>query len=371
MEKRRIAAIDGLRGLAALYVLVFHFEDSSMRPSLTSVMPAWFIEVLRHGYLGVQVFFVLSGFVIAYSTWGRPIDASKAANFVVRRQMRLDPTYWVVLAISIADVALPHILHPHREGMAPLPSSGQVFAHIVYMQHILYGKSISPVFWTLCIEVQFYLVFVACLYLGQRIARFRDLARAVAGLVPVFALGVVSFVYQLPKPTIDGSKWFLNSWFMFALGVFACWVVRTRNRILPFFLAFTIFAMFNFFVWHRVESAVAIGTACVILAAHRSTFVDAALSREPLRYLGQISYSLYLCHYVIGFRVLNAGYAVTGARALPALGWYLAAIAASIGFAHLLYVTVERPTMRFASKLGSKRSTSTETYAAETNIGPA
>src|SRR5689334_15625966 len=91
----RFLFVDALRGFAALGVVIFHFTEADHIPLLASALPAWVVLILNHGNLGVPVFFVLSGFVIAHSVHSERVTMPFAAKFMLRRSLRLDPPYWV------------------------------------------------------------------------------------------------------------------------------------------------------------------------------------------------------------------------------------------------------------------------------------
>ena len=86
----RFVFVDALRGLAALWVLFFHMFEGPHLSHLEAVLPGLVMRPIHAGYLGVTVFFVLSGFVIAHSVAGQRVDASYAGWFVLRRSVRLD-----------------------------------------------------------------------------------------------------------------------------------------------------------------------------------------------------------------------------------------------------------------------------------------
>src|SRR6202000_495333 len=94
----RYALVDALRGFAAFAVL---FHHATLLPATEAAMPnlvpACLLSLSAGGSLGVQVFFVLSGFVIAHSLSDSSLTIRELGRFMVRRQCRLDPPYWTVL----------------------------------------------------------------------------------------------------------------------------------------------------------------------------------------------------------------------------------------------------------------------------------
>src|SRR5207247_2725414 len=100
----RLHFLDVLRGLAALSVMLFHFFAEGVSPihqELADSLPAWMARIIQQMYCGVDVFFVLSGFVIAFSMDGQTANVGYAGNFILRRSLRLDPPYWVAMALMI------------------------------------------------------------------------------------------------------------------------------------------------------------------------------------------------------------------------------------------------------------------------------
>ena len=100
----RLRFLDGLRAVAALAVLFHHlYYSSEFDKVFSSALPTWFAAFAEYCARGVQAFFVLSGFVIAYSLRDLRVDRRTAVSFALRRQIRLDPPYWICLAVAVID----------------------------------------------------------------------------------------------------------------------------------------------------------------------------------------------------------------------------------------------------------------------------
>src|SRR5687767_8776 len=106
----RFTFVDALRGVAALAVVLFHAVEGGHIPDLMAVMPAWLTAMISHGHLGVAVFFVLSGFVIAHATYGQTITLSYLGRFMLRRSIRLDPPYWFAIAVAVGFAVLSAVV---------------------------------------------------------------------------------------------------------------------------------------------------------------------------------------------------------------------------------------------------------------------
>lgn len=127
--QNRFLFIDGLRGIAAIAVAGFHFYyGGPLRDPLSKILPAPLCELLEHGWLGVEIFFVISGFIIAYSLRKAHVNLSFFGNFVLRRSLRLDPPYWATIALVIViNYASNFVL---KDRSVPIPGLGLIVAHV-------------------------------------------------------------------------------------------------------------------------------------------------------------------------------------------------------------------------------------------------
>ncbi|WP_372345920.1 acyltransferase family protein [Streptomyces sp. KL116D] len=154
----RLYALDGLRLIAALMVAAYHYGGrdgevshawgTSPRTQFPS-LHGWF----AYGCLGVQIFFVISGFVICMSGWGRPLR-----SFFASRVSRLFPAYWVAIVLVTGVFALPVVAYH-----AVSPSDALV--NLTMLQQPLGVDRVLGVCWTLWAELRFYALFALCVVL--------------------------------------------------------------------------------------------------------------------------------------------------------------------------------------------------------------
>ncbi|MET8942139.1 acyltransferase [Streptomyces sp. NPDC004542] len=148
----RLRALDGLRLLAALMVCLYHFagkngEISACWHQSPGLMFPTLSRAATYGCLGVQFFFVISGFVICMSSWGRTLG-----DFFRSRIARLYPAYWAALLIvGAASVALPVVFHPLR--------SDEFLMNFTMLQQPMGVPRVLGVCWTLWVEMRFYVLF--------------------------------------------------------------------------------------------------------------------------------------------------------------------------------------------------------------------
>ncbi|MFF4410118.1 acyltransferase family protein [Streptoverticillium reticulum] len=145
----RLAALDGLRLLAALMVVAYHylaFNSGAWPAPSEKLFPVAHVPA-SYGWLGVQLFFLISGFVICMSAWGKGVG-----DFAVSRATRLYPAYWfAVLAVSLAVSLFPVVNEA--------PRLSNIAVNLTMLQDPFGVAPVDGVYWTLWVEVRFYLLF--------------------------------------------------------------------------------------------------------------------------------------------------------------------------------------------------------------------
>jgi len=146
------------------------------------------------------------------------------------------------------------------------------------------------------------------------------------------------------------DMWILYFFCMPLLGAIVWWALE--GRLSPnIFWAYALAMVVGLVYQWRLEIAIALGGGVTIYVVGRLGHLGDWLSARWLQYLGRISYSLFLIHYAVGWIVVVLGHWFTGDRAVVAVFWLFAALAASIGAAHLMYKFVEVPSVRLARRL--------------------
>ena len=349
----RFELLDALRGVAAVSVLVFHlFNNAPQADAVRGALSSWVMWLPDHARSGVACFFVISGFVIAYSTRNLGTRVQDAGRFALRRQVRLDPPYYVavlaVLLLGAVQSLVPGLVSTSY-------SVTDIVLNLVYLQDLTGAPRILAVSWTLCLEVQFYLVVMLLMLLSSRRARGRETAghsRVVrAGAL---TLGVASLA--IPFLGWDLAAWFLPLWWMFCLGMLLCWchtgsVSRGFTRAAMALVGLwcvLLQAAGHADPWGGEWTAWATGVLVLMFIETRRT-----ASRAPavLLYGGAVSYSLYLVHLPVIDTVLGAMYKVTGDDTAWAFVSLAVGAVACFVTAHVLLVLVERPAMQWARRL--------------------
>ncbi len=352
----RFEYIDGLRGLASILVAIGHLADAA-EDKHPGILGPGVMELADYGRFGVQIFFVLSGFVIAHSVAAGAYSFAYLGRFVARRFVRLDLPYWSVIALEITLLWVTGLIMV--EYLRELPSIPQILANGFYLQQYLGYEHILPVFWTLCYEVQFYLVFVLSLVLLAKLRNAGVTERttrilAAVALAASFCWSLSIYLGLAPMPH---RALFIDRWFQFALGVVTYLFYRNYCGWLPF-AAFTALCVAGGLVFgaddYRVTSTLlTAATGVAILASLRLSWWNSLLIAPTMQFLGRISYSLYLLHTAIGWRATALTRELLGSHYSTAAAYFafFVGLAASIIGAWIMYVLIERPAINIARKV--------------------
>lgn len=226
MNSSRFPLLDALRGIAAMWVFAFHYTFSDQFQSVLPHLHA----VTRMGHLGVPMFFVISGYCISASAASSLSRGEPTRRFLYRRLRRIYPPYWFSVLVSVAVPFIVEGISAIKTGKFVMPDYGFIsytvgdWLMVVTLTKIFepeWFTGINGVYWTLAIEVQFYLA-VALAVMTRRLWRSLALVTfAAAGSLlfpgvlpsgvflpywPTFAAGAVLFAYRDLIP-----RWLFNA----------------------------------------------------------------------------------------------------------------------------------------------------------------
>jgi len=326
--KRHVAGLALLRGLAALSVGLYHFTGAGL-PKLHVDGLHYFFQ---NGWLGVEVFFVISGFVIPYSLLGKGYSLRKFGPYITKRVVRINPPAYAALLLVLAQWYLIDYVVAHSVRYTQDVTMARLAHNLLFTVPFSEQSWIIGIFWTLAIEFQFYL-FIGLLF-GLLFER-----GSVWWLVSIMlAAGLLQY---LPFQSVNN---FFHFSALFALG--GVTLYRQQERIgqglfLGLLVLFANVAYLEIGLW---EALIGLGTALAIYYVKWENGFT--------RFLGNTSYSFYLIHAVIGttceFVLIKLFPLNSPAVRIALQGVCLGAAMAS---AYVFYLLVERPFMRLASHL--------------------
>ncbi|MBX5164146.1 MULTISPECIES: acyltransferase [unclassified Rhizobium] len=317
-----IPSLDGLRGVAALLVVQAH---------VGLIFPGASVHVTTMGSEAVGLFFALSGFLMAHLYGSRPVTKENVLDFLVSRFARIYPVYLAAVLLVAMLSGIPNLdfVQPIMGGMD-------------FVRHVFLLGS-SGVFWSIPPEIQFYLLFPI---LWLCLARPHRYSGVIVGFAVVI---VVDGLLELPGPGIM----LVSKLPYFLFGALAGAMHSYWDRWTPSALTgiFTLFLLAVFFAYRHLapgfspefwslQSAVA-AAVIVALVARQPPIASNVLAAAPIRFLGTISFSLYLFHVPIMFLVHRTFETVMPEPALIAVALFVA-----VGGAWFLHETIEVPSRR-------------------------
>ncbi len=333
-------------------MVFFHAKEGRHINALYAHIPKPFSLLFSHGALGVQIFFVLSGFVIAHSMARQDVGTSFVARFLLRRSIRLDPPYWASMLLVVALAMLSVHFVPGK--VYTPPNAADVLAHVLYLPVLLQRPLISDVYWTLCLEIQFYLVFACAMLLITSLrARLGD-QRAFMGVLVGMCLVSLPWALGIPLFVVPGL--FIEYWHFFLAGVVAWRTSYYRDERFALGLAAVYLSVLLAlsFVLADPARGVAAVTAGTIVIVGRLDKLTVWLKAEPLQRLGAASYSLYLTHNPLTGAFLRVGYKLTGRTVLLEAVWLVLIVVACILIAWIFHVAIERPSLKLSHRIRLK-----------------
>ena len=348
----RYVTIDGLRGIASMMVAVYHLAWAANLNAGVGHVPenpyAWL------GF-GIEIFFVISGFVITHSIRNAEFSGRYFGLFALRRAIRLDPPYWATIMLEVFLVYLS--LQFFTNINASLPSPSQFALHFFYLQSLAGYMHIVPVFWSLVYEFQFYLVLVGSMVVLHSL--FRKTPAMLKPMTMLFGtvLYSVSLLTYLGYINNPLPELFLNRWYQFMCGSLA-WLYlwgHVTSRIVITTCLLTIIAALvtDIDFWHK-SSTILVSLMCLSLCSlGRRGLLVTLLSGPGLQFLGRISYSLFLIHVPIGSRFIAVCLRTLPEQPGVAMRVTLlgAGLCVSIIAAWLFYIVLERPSLKFAHRV--------------------
>ena len=337
---KHIPQLDGLRGLAVILVLFTHSAEVFIRIH-------WLNAIDHYGLLGVQLFFVLSGYLITGILLDTKEKPGYFKNFLARRGLRIYPLYYAVLAF----VVLSGFINRHGVNW---------WTYLLYISNLVYPGGVQPAplgpVWSLAVEEQFYLVWPIIVWVLQR----ESLRRFSVGLVVL--VGIARFILPLPA---QNTLFQLDA---LAAGAFVACLkgnlqpLRRPAKLLVWLLPFGL-TLPNLLYDKFSQAFQVFGSVSLLILVLQNNSALAGFFRvSALRYIGKISYSVYLLHsfvFAAFLRMQLAKRVIDGGSSLNTVLCLAAEYAVVLVVASASYYMYERPFLRLKKFFDTNSTLST------------
>ncbi|WP_045688835.1 acyltransferase family protein [Hymenobacter sp. AT01-02] len=341
-------ALDLLRFIAAFAVVIFHYTYRGyMADNLNPVSYPWLGSICKYGYLGVHLFFVISGYVVLMSAMGKTVW-----QFFFSRFTRLYPAFWVACTLTFLAIRFlgPVADSPFRTHLMDA-SLTQYIVNMTMLQQFFGFRDLDGVYWTLTVEISFY--FLISLLIAYKLVDYMQwilmgwlFYSLLAGSTPAPSVFSFAFFPQFAPLFIGGmllylrkigftQRWKLHILLLVALGL------ALRNGIAA--------SVGLGVAFHDQFSPVIVGSIIVAIFAVLLLITDGHITLKRfngLGTLGALTYPVYLLHHNIGYIFYQRLHTISNKYVLL-VGLTIASFIA----AYLVHVLVEK---RYARALGQQ-----------------
>lgn len=303
--------IDAIRAIASLAVALFHLGGKSL-------------PILNLGWLGVQMFFVLSGFIICWSIPDN-FNLARRGKFMLKRILRIEPAYIIslILLLFLNTITIKNY---------KIDWSNVLF-HLFYLNSYFDKPFLNPVYWTLGIEFQFY-VFVALFFpfFNKHWSKWTVLLISCLSIViPVTNLSLLNF---LP---------------LFGLGMLCYIYLKGLISKIDIWIFAIMISIVSYYSLGWVQTSVGLSAFIILFIPIKSN--------ELIKFLAKISFSLYLVHDIIGSRLVVFLGTVFPKSLLVKGLIFSTGIGVSLLSAYVFYLLVEKPFIKYSKRVVYARAT--------------
>jgi peptidoglycan/LPS O-acetylase OafA/YrhL len=330
---KKNVSVEWLRGLASFGVCEMHmFCVLDFFPKSDLFFHQFIFPLSIAGRLGVPVFFVISGFIIPYSMWSNKYTLKDVGSFILRRLTRLEPPYILSIILVLATIFGVSKIIGRTNAAIEWQS---VLLHLGYINVFFNKPWLCGVYWTLAIEFQYYIL-IAFVF---PLVAHRNL------YIRMTAVWVLVAICQLLSRHIP-DNFIFQHFSIFIVGILTFQrnvsILTTWQYVVQLLVALAIV-----FIDHGKGYAISVGLAAMVIQ------INWDIRFKPLYFLGKVSYSLYLIHWIIGIELVRtlALYYVPEAGMTTKIGIALTGIMASVGFSVLFYNFIEKRSIRWGKML--------------------
>ncbi|GIZ17376.1 acyltransferase family protein [Citrobacter europaeus] len=313
---KRIESLQALRGLAAILVMLFHYRFY-LRSQVENGTTIW-DALFGWGIIGVDIFFIISGFIMVYTTQNYSQSLFSTKRFLINRAIRIFPMYYVGLLITFLLSGAMSTFHYPEKVQNLLSALTFTVYKTDITPHYIDDGGMYNIRWTLNYEVYFYIAFSVCLLVKHRLLALIGFSALMICLIPAIAgfqptTSIQGYPFHSPTLGLLTNPVFLE----FIIGAIVGYLYlklknitsSTKIQAIASFISLSLFMYVIYGIYNEslrafnTESAIILGVFILFI-----TLADPLLKKyipHILTYLGDISFSLYLLHGAIGSAVMK------------------------------------------------------------------
>lgn len=313
---KRIESLQALRGLAAILVMLFHYRFY-LRSQVENGTTIW-DALFGWGIIGVDIFFIISGFIMVYTTQNYTQSLFSTKRFLINRVIRIFPMYYVGLLITFLLSGAMSTFHYPEKVQNLLSALTFTVYKTDITPHYIDDGGMYNIRWTLNYEVYFYIAFSVCLLVKHRLLALIGFSALMICLIPAIAgfqptTSIQGYPFHSPTLGLLTNPVFLE----FIIGAIVGYLYlklknitsSTKIQAIASFISLSLFMYVIYGIYNEslrafnTESAIILGVFILFI-----TLADPLLKKyipHILTYLGDISFSLYLLHGAIGSAVMK------------------------------------------------------------------
>jgi peptidoglycan/LPS O-acetylase OafA/YrhL len=277
---KEIRSIELLRGVAAAMVCFFHFTCGTVNflPEKNIL-----VKMGTYGWTGVEIFFVISGFVIPYSMFIKNYSISNFFTFLKKRVIRIEPPYLISI-LAVLSMNYVSTLSPYYRGAPFHLDWVNIACHLAYLNAFTGGKWLNDVYWSLAIEFQYYLIIALVFQFIVSKNRYTRL------IFFILFSGSALLMHDYNRFIFSYAAYFVVGILLFQ---YLCKIISRTEYLILTLITFILL----FYKEGLILTSIIVATLLIIIYVEKVPYF--------LRYLGLISYSFYLMHVPIGGRIIN------------------------------------------------------------------
>lgn len=316
--------VSTVRGLSALGVMVFHFGVGI--PDYFKGLP-WVQNSCYAGYIGLYIFFFISGLVIPFSLWKAHYKWNNMGAFLLKRWIRLEPLFLVNVLFCIL---LSFILFWYTGDVSKIESihTSSISLNVLHIAGFFHQPWLNVIYWTLSVEIQYYLWIALGFYFLSHPQKYIQL---------LYLLGFVSISMFSRHHDVFftyGLFFVLGHWFF---------LYKIHSFSLSTFIMGSIFCLLAIAFSVNYSTAVLLGGVLLYLA---SPLPNVSL----LDWIGERAYSIYLFHLPIGIRGINYAYTHFEQPYIRVV-FFIGSCMMVLICSHFVYTYIEKPFMKMSKKI--------------------